>query len=190
MDSPLKKLRCCGSLAPNEGEINRMSWYAVHTRSRHEEKVYEGLIRKSLHAFLPKVETWSRRKDRRKRILLPMFSGYLFVDVAALDNQTKLDILKTPGAVRILGRPSSAEAIPVPDEKIEAIRRIVESRVETFQLQYPHVGEPARIVDGPFRGVEGIVVSTDPEKELFVVSIDLLQRSVAIRLQGFQVAKL
>ena len=76
-----------------------MPWYAVHTRSRHEEKVYEGLIRKSLHAFLPKVETWSRRKDRRKRIFLPMFSGYLFVDVAALDNQTKLDILKTPGNI-------------------------------------------------------------------------------------------
>jgi len=167
-----------------------MPWYAVHTRSRHEEKVYEGLVRKSLHAFLPKIETWSRRRDRRKKILLPMFSGYLFVDVPILNNQTKLEILKTYGAVRILGRPSSAEAIPVPDEKIEAIRRIAESRVETFQLQYPHVGEPARIVDGPFRGIEGVVIGVDPAKELFVVSIDLLQRSVAIRLQGFQVAKL
>lgn len=167
-----------------------MPWYAVHTRSRHEDRVYLGLSQKSIHTFLPKIEVWSKRKDRRKKIKIPMFPGYLFVELFSLDNQTKLDVLKTFGVVRILGKPKGSEPIPVPDSKIEAIQRIIQSRVEVQQIQYPKVGEPALIIDGPFQGIEGTVVSTDYKKELFVISIELLQRSVAIKLEGFQIKKI
>jgi transcriptional antiterminator NusG len=129
-----------------------MPWYALHTRSRHEDRVYIGLTQKAFHVFLPKMEVWSKRKDRRKRIMIPMFPGYLFLELLSLDNQTKVDVLKTFGVVRILGKPRSAEPIPIPDAKIDAIQRIVRSKVEVHQLQYPKVGEPARIIDGPFRG--------------------------------------
>ncbi len=167
-----------------------MPWYAVHTRSRHEDMVDTGLIQKSIHTFLPKIEVWSKRKDRRKKIMIPMFPGYLFVELFSLDSQTKLNVLKTFGVVRILGKPTGSEPIAVPDAKIEAIRRIIQSKVEVQQIQYPKVGEPAMIVDGPFTGIEGVVVSTDYSKELFVISIELLQRSVAIKLEGFQIKKI
>jgi transcriptional antiterminator NusG len=167
-----------------------MPWYAVHTRSRHEDRVHLGLMQKAFHAFLPKLEVWSKRKDRRKKILIPMFPGYLFVELSSLDNETKVDVLKTFGVVRILGKPRGAEPLPIPDEKIDAIQRIVQSKVEVQQFQYPKVGEPARIIDGPFKGVEGLVIKTDYEKELFVIAIELLQRSVAIKLDGFQIARL
>lgn len=167
-----------------------MPWYAVHTRSRHEDKVYTGFVQKSFNAFLPRIEVWSRRKDRRKRIMVPMFPGYLFVELLSLDNRTKVDVLKTFGVVRILGNPNSAEPIAVPDEKIDALQRLVKSKVEIQHFQYPKEGETAKIMDGPFKGIEGTVLRTDYEKELFVVSIDLLQRSVAIQLKGFQIAKI
>jgi len=167
-----------------------MSWYAVHTRSRHEDRVCLGLLQKSFNVFLPKLEVWSKRKDRRKKIMIPMFPGYLFVELATLGNAIKVDVLKTFGVVRILGKPAGSEPIPVPDDKIDAIRRIVDSKVEVQQFQYPKVGEPARIIDGPFKGVEGQVLRTDYEKELFVIEIELLQRSVAIKLEGFQIARL
>jgi transcription termination/antitermination protein NusG len=167
-----------------------MSWYAVHTRSRHEDRVCLGLLQKSFHVFLPKLEVWSKRKDRRKKIMIPMFPGYLFVEFATLDNAIKVDVLKTFGVVQILGKQKGSEPIPVPDDKIDAIRRIVDSKVEVQQFQYPKVGEPARIIDGPFKGVEGQVLRTDYEKELFVIEIELLQRYVAIKLEGFQIARL
>jgi transcriptional antiterminator NusG len=167
-----------------------MPWYAVHTRSRHEDRSHTLLTQKSIHSFLPKMEVWSKRKDRRKKIMIPMFPGYLFVEMANLDNYLKLEILKTFGIVQILGKSRGSEPIPVPDEKIDAIRRIVQSRVEVQQLQYPKVGEPAHIMDGPFKGIEGLVISTDYARELFVISIELLQRSVAIRLEGFQIARI
>ena len=150
----------------------------------------QGLTAKSREVFLPKIEVWSKRQDRRKKIFLPMFPGYLFVALPNITNETKLDVLKTYGVVKILGKPRGAEPIAVPEGKIEAIRRLVDSRVEIQHFQYPRVGEPAKIIDGPFKDIEGIVISSDYEKELFVISIELLQRAVAIKLEGFQISKI
>ncbi|PKN53344.1 MAG: hypothetical protein CVU55_01605 [Deltaproteobacteria bacterium HGW-Deltaproteobacteria-13] len=166
-----------------------MSWYVIHTRSRHEYKVNSGLIQKNVLTFLPQIESWSKQKDRRKKILTPLFSGYIFAEASPLDNETKLTILKTAGVVRILGKGDHSEPIPVPDHKIDAIRRFVNSKTEIFTVQFPGLGEPARIIDGPFAGIEGTVVKRNVEKELFVVSIELMQRSVAIKLKGFQISK-
>jgi transcription antitermination factor NusG len=167
-----------------------MPWYAVHTKSRHESKVCDGLALKSIHAFLPKIETWSRRKDRRKKIRLPMFPGYLFVQLPTADNQARIDILKTAGVVKILGTTRGSIPIPVPDEKIETIQRLVDSKVEIQHYRYPRVGERARILDGPFREIEGLIVKEDPRKDLFVITIEILQRAVAIEMQGFQVERI
>ena len=167
-----------------------MPWYAVSTKSRHEYKANSGLSQKGMVTFLPEIEVWSKRKDRKKKIFIPLFSGYLFVAPPCLDNETKLTILKTFGVVRILGKKENAEPVAVPDRNIEAIQRFLNKKVEVFSLQYPQIGEPAKIVDGPFAGIEGIVISSNVEKELFVISIELLQRSVAIKLEGFQITKI
>ena len=166
-----------------------MPWYAVHTRSRHEDKACSGLVLKEFNAFLPKIEVWSRRKDRKKKIELPMFAGYLFIELMELSPETRVEVLKTFGVVRILGNPASCEPVAVPDATIAAIRKIVKSKVEIQHFQYPDVGGRARITDGPFKGMEGSVVTTDFKKELFVVTIDLLHRSIAIKLEGFQIEK-
>jgi transcription antitermination factor NusG len=167
-----------------------MPWYVIHTRSRHEYKVNTRLIQKNLTTFLPEIESWSKQKDRKKKILSPLFPGYVFAETSFLDNETKLIILKTAGVVRILGKKENAEPVAVPDNKIDAIRRFVNTKTEIFTLQFPREGEPARIIDGPFAGIEGTVINRNVEKELFVVSIELLQRSLAIKLKGFQISKI
>ena len=167
-----------------------MAWYVVHTRSRHEYKANSGLAQKNLTTFLPEIEVWSKRKDRKKKIFVPLFPGYLFVEAHFLDNETKVAILKTPGTVSILGKKENSEPLPVPEDKIQAIRRLLDKKGEIFTFQFPKAGELARIIDGPLAGIEGTVISSDFEKELFVISIDLLQRSIAIKLEGFQISRL
>jgi transcription termination/antitermination protein NusG len=168
-----------------------VAWYAVYTKSRFEDKVHDVLLRRGIEPlFLPKIEVWSRRKDRKKKIHIPLFAGYLFVDLADTCAETRLPILKTPGVVKILGNPADNEPAVIPDAQIDAVRRLVDSKVELQVCLYPRVGERARIINGPFAGIEGIVSQTDYKKNLFVVSIDLLQRSVAVRLEGFQVEKI
>jgi len=167
-----------------------MPWYAVHTKSRHEYKANLALTQKNITTFLPETEVWSKRKDRKKKISIPLFPGYLFVEILYLSNENKLTILKTSGVVGILGKKGNSEFIPVPDDKINAIRRLIESKAEVFTIKFPKVGEPARIIDGPFAGLEGTVISSDFKKEFFVISIELLQRSVAMKLEGFQISRL
>ena len=89
-----------------------------------------------------------------------------------------------------MGKKEASEPIPVPDDKIDAIRRLVNTKVEILTVQFPKVGEPARIIDGPFAGIEGIIISRDVERELFFINIELLQRSVAIKLEGFQISRI
>ncbi len=167
-----------------------MPWHAVYTKSRFEDKVYAGIVERSIETFLPKIEVWSRRKDRRKKIKIPMFSGYLFVDLPEYTGETKLNILSTPGVVKMLDKPDSHEPLQIPDSQIDAIRRLIASDVEIQPYIYPREGEQAKITDGPFKDIEGVVVQADYRKHLFVVSIDMLQRSVAIKLEGFQIAKI
>ncbi len=167
-----------------------MSWYAVYTKSRFEDKVYTGLIQRSVKTFLPKMKVWSRRKDRRKKIMIPMFSGYLFVDFPEYTSERKLNVLSTPGVVRMLDRPDNYEPLRIPDSQIDAIKRLVASEVEIQPYIYPKEGDRAKITDGPFEGIEGIVVKADYRRHLFVVSIDILRRSVAIKLEGFQIEKI
>jgi transcription antitermination factor NusG len=112
------------------------------------------------------------------------------VDAHQLDNETKLSILTTSGVVRILCKKENAEPVPVQANTIDAISRLLNKKVEIFSLQFPSAGEPAKIIDGPFAGIEGTVISSDIAKEMFVVSIELLQQSVAIKLEGFQITKI
>jgi transcription antitermination factor NusG len=167
-----------------------MPWYVIHTRSNHEHKVNACLVQKNLTTFLPEIEVWSKRKDRKKKIAIPLFPGYLFVETILLDNETKLEILKTPGAIRILGKKENSKPMPVPDDKVQAIKRFLDKKAEVFSLQFPKAGEPARIISGPFAGIEGTVIKSDFDKEIFVISIELLKRSVAVKLEGFQITRL
>ena len=106
-------------------EENSPRWYCIHTRSRHEEVVFQRLEDKKIHSFLPRLEVWSRRKDRRKKIQKALFPGYLFVH-GILDPLHRLEILKTAGVVRILGNEKGPS--PVPDFQIDSIKTILKDR--------------------------------------------------------------
>ena len=86
-------------------------WYCLHTRSRHEEMVFQRLEDKRIFSFLPKLEVWSRRKDRRKKIQKALFPGYIFVR-EVLDPLHRLEILKTPGVVKILDAGATEDGCP------------------------------------------------------------------------------
>lgn len=167
-----------------------MPWYALHTKSRHENKAFEGLMQKSFQVFLPKISVWSTRKDRKKRIAMPLFPGYLFVDVEDLTGGKMVEILKTFGVVRILGTRIDGTPTAVPEKTMATIQKLVASEVDIRQAQYPKLGEPAVIIDGPFTGIEGHVAKTDYENEIFVISFEFLNRYVSIPLKGYQIRKI
>lgn len=165
----------------------REHWYAVRTRSRHEQKVAVYLEHRQIRVYLPLLEVWSRRVDRRKLIYKPVFPGYLFAR-CRLSYQEWLEILKTPGVASILG--IAATPTPVPDEQIESVRVVVTSGFTIRHHPFLEIGDRIEVISGPLKGAQGILVREDDRKEKLVVSVHLLGRAIAVGLEGWQVRKL
>ncbi len=156
-------------------------WYAVYTRSRHEKRVYQQLVRKIEEVFLPLVRVRSRRKDRRVEYDKPLLPGYLFFrDV--FSPSTRLAVLQTFGVVRILSSKAGEQALPepIPEEQIESLKIVVESRREIHPCDYLTVGQEVEVIRGPFMGAFGRLLRINPKKNRLVVSIDLLNQAVAV----------
>ncbi len=153
---------------------------ALWTHSHCEHVVHDQLIAKGLNAFLPLMAVWSRRAGARRLIQKPMFPGYLFLR-HAIDKHSYIDIMKTEGMVRILGERWDRPAI-VADGEIDAIRQVLETGVPVLPHSYLSEGHRVRITRGPLAGVEGILIRNDLRKGLLVVSVELLQRSVAVEV--------
>src|SRR5439155_26660888 len=135
---------------------------------------------KGLDPYLPAVEAWTREGGVRHLGRFPMFGAYLFLHVG-MDKASYIDIYKARGLVRILGERWDQLAA-VPDSEIQAIQRLIDSGHAILPYPYLQQGQRVRITRGPFTDVEGILVRVNPRKGLLVVSVDLLQRSVAVHL--------
>ena len=155
-------------------------WYAVWTRSQCERVVTEDLGARGFHVLAPEAIAWIRRGRRRRREPVPLFPGYVFVR-HELDRDSHVAILKARGVVRLLG-PATGGPTRIPDEEIEAIARVATLNIPVFRHPYLTIGRRVRITAGPFRGLEGILLRSDPVKGVLVLSVHLLQRSVAVEV--------
>ena len=162
------------------------NWYAIHTRSRFENKVYDGFCGKSIEAFLPKVQVMSRRKDRRKKILVPLLPGYVFVRFD-MDPETYWDIIKTVGVVRMIG--FEGKPAPANDDEINSLM-ILDGTDRTVQNRtYMKKGDMVMIMEGPLKGVVGFYLHHKGKSEKVVVSIELLHRSLAVEVEDWALEK-
>lgn len=159
-------------------------WYAIRTRSRHEKKVAAQLLGRGVEAFLPLAKRWSRWKDRRKWIEIPLFPGYCF---GRFTLSARLVILKAVGVVSLVGRHGQAE--PVPDEEIEAIRRVVTGPIPYDP--YPDLleGHPVEVIRGPLMGVRGLLVRKDAKARL-LVAVNLIRQGAVLEIDAADVAAL
>lgn len=171
---------------PTTKSENMLSWYAVRTYSNYEFRVNNMLLKKSFNVFYPTVLKWSRRRDRRKKIARPLFPGYLFVESDPYASSW-LDIKKTEGVFNIL----SYKGIPqsMPQEEIDSVRKIIESGLDPRPHPFLNVGDMVIVVEGPLRGAIGIFKSFDDKKGTFIVSVNLLGRSIAVEIDKFLVER-
>jgi transcription antitermination factor NusG len=156
------------------------AWHALWTRSHCEQLVHDQLAAKGFDLFLPTVARWSRRGSVQHLIRTPMFPGYVFLQ-GEVDKTRYIEVVKARGLVHVLGERWDRLAT-IPDEEIDAIRRIVDAGVPALAHTYLSEGHRVRITRGPLTDVEGVLVRTKPNRGLLVVSIDLLQRSVAVQV--------
>ena len=156
------------------------AWHVLWTRSNCEKIVYELLNSKGYEVFLPLITEWSRRSETRKICRTPMFKGYLFLH-GAIDKHSYLDISNTDGLVSILGHRWDRLA-HIPDEEIESIKLTVGNKIPSISYPFMEQGDRVRITKGSLANTEGILVRSEPTKGLFIISINLVRRSIAVEV--------
>ena len=156
-------------------------WYAIWTRSRHENVVREQLERKGYEAFLPTITKWSRWKDRKKKIDWPLFPGYCF---ARFDPNERLPILTCTGVVSIVA--FDGDIAPIPDLEIEGIRRLVQSDLQFDPCPLIHEGMMVEVVHGPLKGVVGRLLRKGAHARL-ILAVDLIGQAVSVEVDAADV---
>ena len=153
-------------------------WFAIMARTGREKSATLLLENAGYECLLPVSKYTRYWSDRIKEVEVPLFPGYLF---CRMDPQNRLPVLMTPGVIQIVGVGKSP--IPVEEEEIAAIQRVVKNGLSTTPWPYLQVGRVARIEEGPLRGMTGIIVRIKSGMKL-VLSVSLLQRSVAVEIDG------
>jgi transcription antitermination factor NusG len=156
-------------------------WYSIQTRYRFERKVTAQLQHKGLQTFLPLLEEFHRWSDRRQSIHTPLFSGYTFAQIDP-SSRLRIDILHTEGVIGIIS--FRGAPIPIPAKQIEDLQRLLAEKIPCTLHAFLRVGQPVRIRGGCLDGLEGILAKRG-DKNL-VISIESIQRSVAITIEGYE----
>ena len=165
------------------GSVPTPMWFALYTRSRFEKKMLAELTDRRIEVFLPMREILSRWKDRKKRIWIPLFPGYIFVNhVDTPENRYR--ILNIPGAVRFVG--FEGRANPIPDEQIAYVRRFLESSITVDPYPYLQTGSRVEVTAGPLKGIRGILVEKRGRFR-FVIQVDLIRQAVSVEIDASDV---
>ena len=167
---------------PREAGVER--WFAVQTYARHEKVVANEVRELGITSFLPLVQQVRQWSDRRKVVDFPLFSGYVFVKMLP-QNDKRLQVLRVNGVVSFVG--TTGMGVPIPDDQIEAVRLLVEEQLPLCSHPFLKIGQRVRIRSGALTGVEGILVSRSGERTL-VISLDAIQRSLSVQVQGYDIA--
>ena len=157
------------------------AWYAIWTRSRHEQVVRQQLEQKGIDAFLPTVLRWSRWKDRKKQVEWPLFPGYCFARFTA---EQRVPVLKCVGAVNIVS--FNGAPAPIPEQELTSIRQLVESALQFDPCPLIHEGDKVEVTHGPLKGVVGRLVRKGTHARL-ILSVDLIGQGVSVQVDAADV---
>jgi transcription antitermination factor NusG len=158
-------------------------WFALQTKPRHEKRAAVELEEKDVTVFLPLYNAVHQWSDRRREVQLPLFPNYVFVRIGeSLSERTV--VLRTNGVRSFVGMRGTG--VSVPDEAIDAIQKILAEKVAFTNYPFLNIGQKVRIRGGSLDGVSGILAAVNNDRSL-VVSVECIQRSIAIRIDGYGV---
>ena len=161
-------------------------WFAVWTKSRQEKIAAARIASLGVTSFLPLKSETRQWSDRKQTVHVPLFSGYLFVRVNLSDGNS-LRVLQVPGVAGFVG--NSHGPLPIPEDQIEAVRTVVERRVECTVHPLLDEGDRVRVIRGPLAGMEGRLVRMNSAARL-VISISMIHRSLAAHVGRDDVERL
>ncbi len=151
-------------------------WYAVYTSANHERRVAQQLGLRGIEHFLPEYESVRKWKDRKIRLQMPLFPGYLFVHMAL---GSRLQVLQVPGVARLVG--FNGTPTPLPAEDLLRVRDLLSRGFAAEPHPLLRVGRRVRVTRGPLAGLEGVIVRRKNRSRL-VISFELIERAISVEV--------
>jgi transcription antitermination factor NusG len=182
--SPVTPAHLAVALRDPQRSTAAMNWYAVYTSANHEKRVAEQFAVRGIEHFLPQYESVRKWKDRRVRLQLPLFPGYIFVQI---ELAKRLPVLQVPGVARLVG--FDGQPAPVPEADLLRVREFLRQGFRAEPHRMLQVGRRVRVKDGPLAGMEGIVVRRK-NRSRFVISFALIQRAMAVDVEAMDLEPL
>jgi transcription termination/antitermination protein NusG len=151
-------------------QVDQRSWFALYVKSRHEKSVGATVRQWGCESFVPLYKA----SNRSRVVDLPLFPNYVF---CRLDLASAPPLVRIPGVFEIVKQ--GRNPAEVCEEEVTAIQTIVSSGYPARPWPNLRIGDTVKIDAGPFRGIVGTIDRTSNQ---LVVSIALLQRSIAVTL--------
>lgn len=172
-------------------------WYVVTTYVGHEDKVKEKLeartesmgMQDNIYRVIIPVTTEVEIKDGvKKEKTKKMFPGYVFIEMVMSD-EAWYAVRNTPGVTGFIGS-SGKGAKPTPLSPQEVDRILVNMGMSRVDIESElNVGDKVNVIDGPFKGMIGVIDSIDTENNRLNVLIDLFGQETPVEVELFQVSK-
>jgi transcription antitermination factor NusG len=151
-------------------------WIAVYTKSRHEKVVIQELENKNIEAYCPIFKERRQWSDRKRWVEFPLFRSYVF---AKIELKNSLYVLQAMGVHHIIKFQGNISIIP--DEIIQNIKSMIDGGFTVEQVEYFVKGDEVIVVDGPLKGMDGIVVKIKNENKL-VLKVAAIQQAIAVQI--------
>jgi transcription antitermination factor NusG len=162
---------------------HKQGWFAIQVRPKYEFTTATMLRNKGYEEYVPSYRSLRQWSDRKKEITAPLFTGYVF---CRFDAEVCAPVITTPGVIRIVG--TANRVVQIEDSEIEAIRMAVASGRSVSPAPYINIGDRVCIKEGPMAGCQGILVRCN-NRHRFILSVDLVQSSVAVEIDESDVVK-
>jgi len=153
-------------------------WFAIYVRSRHEKSVYSELQQKGIESSLPLVTQTRQWSDRRKKIEVPLFRGYVFVKINV--SKEKLNVLQTDGVVKFVT--FSNKTVSIPSEQMYWLDQLLMSELQVESEQDFPLGSEVDVTFGPLKGLQGRVKQKNSKSRL-VVWFDSIMQGVSVEIE-------
>ncbi|MBL1213865.1 MAG: UpxY family transcription antiterminator [Ignavibacteriae bacterium] len=157
-------------------------WFVLYTKPRHEFKAEAQIKSINVETYLPTTTVIKQWSDRKKKVTEPLFKSYIFIYA---DEKERLNSLEQNGVVATVcfkGKPAH-----VPEIQIENLRKLLAGKSEVEVTDKIEINTRVRVDDGPFAGIEGVVFENENNDKMLGITIDLLNRTVAVKLPKTEV---
>lgn len=159
-------------------------WFAFYTKPRAEFKAELEINELGFESFLPVITVVKQWSDRKKKVREPLFKSYVF---GYGNEAARLKILEQKSVLTNVH--FSGEPATVREETITGLKNLLATKEKLFVSNRLEIGTRVKIIDGPFAGISGVVFKNELDENMFAITIELLNRSVVVRLNGDAVIK-